>query len=373
MWPASSNPVPALACALAGSALVAVTLADVFYTVLFPGSGRGPVRKPLSRAVQWVFRRARHLRPARRRQVLAYAGPTEVTVTLVAWFVLLLTGWAAIYLPALGGAITAAQGSTDRTWWTALYFSGYNLTTLGLGDLVATSPGYRLLVVGEAATGFMSFTMAISYFISVYGTLTGRKSFALALHERSGGTGRGSVIVTALWEEGPVAAAIDLAAMAAGLREMVQTHTAYPVLSSFHSRRESDDLPRVLLTCCETVTILRTSVDARRHDRPELTGSVLDEIEASATALTGHRSSPTAGPVLSGRREAWRTHHRAVLTELAGAGVPVLAGSTEEYLRARSVWDAPLERLADRLLYGWPEELGPEPDPRGHTTGAGGS
>ena len=357
------NPVAAVACVLAGVAAVLLALADVFYTVLFPGSGRGPVRRPLARAVRWGFRRTRHLRPGPRRRALAYAGPTEVTATLLSWFVLLLVGWAAIYLPALGGAVTAAQGPTDRSWWTALYFSGYNLTTLGLGDLVATSPGYRLLVVGEAATGFMSFTMAISYFISVYGTLTGRNSFALALHERSGGTGRGATIVRALWQEGSVAAAVNLAAMASDLREVVQTHSSYPVLRSFHYQREYDALPRILLTCWETVTLLRTSVDACHHDRPELTGSALAEIEASATALTERLSGPAdrqAEPEPE-RRESWCRHHAQMLAELTAAGVPVRDDSAEGYLSARATWDVSLARLAEELLYDWPEALRPAP------------
>ena len=346
-----------------GTVLVALALADVFSTVLVPGSGRGPVRRPLTRVVRWVFRQTRRL-PARvRRRVLAYAGPVEVTATLLSWFALLLVGWAAIYHPALGGPVTAAQGPTDDSWGTALYFSGYNLTTLGLGDLVATTPAYRVLVVAEAATGFMAFTLAISYFVSVYGTLTGRNSFALALHDRSGGTGRGSAVVRALWDEGPVAAALHLATMAADLRELVQTHSSYPVLRSFHYQREYDALPRMLLTCWETATLLRTSVDVSGGCRPELTGSALAELEAAATSMTlrlvgDPGSAPEPEPE---RLDRWRRHHTELLTELAAAGVPVRSGSADDYLGARARWDVGLGRLAEELLYDWPEGLRPAP------------
>src|SRR5690348_5168116 len=149
---------------LLGLGLVALTLVDVFFTVLSPGSGHGPIRRPLARWLRSTFHLARHLPPERRRRVLASLGPCEVILTLVSWFALLLIGWAAIYRPALGAGVTAAQGATDTSWGTALYFSGYDLTTLGLGDLVATTPAYRALVVLEAATGFMTFTLAISYF-----------------------------------------------------------------------------------------------------------------------------------------------------------------------------------------------------------------
>lgn len=347
-----------------GGWLVVLALVDVFYTVLFPGSGRGPVRRPLGRGIRWMFRRTRRLPKDARRRLLPYAGPAEVTATLLSWFVLLLVGWAAIYHPALGGPVTAAQGPTDHTWGTALYFSGYNLTTLGLGDLVATTPTYRVLVVAEAATGFMSFTLAISYFVSVYGTLTGRNTFAMALHDRSGGTGRGSEIVRALWAEGPVAAALHLSSMAADLRELVQTHTSYPVLRSFHYQREYDAVPRMLLTCWETATLLRTTLDLREHCRPELTGSALTELEAAATTMTlrlagahpGHAPEPD-----DARLDRWRRHHAELVTELAAAGLPVRSGAAEDYLTVRARWDVALARLAEQLLYDWPDDLRPAP------------
>lgn len=360
-----------------GAAVVVLALIDVFYTVLFPGSGHGPMRRPLARSLRWVFRQSSRLSPAMRRRVLPYAGPVEVTATLLSWFVLLLVGWATIYLPGLGEGVKAATGPTDSSWWTALYFSGYDLTTLGLGDLVATTPGYRVAVVVEAATGFMVFTLAISYFISVYGTLTGRNTFAMALHDRSGGTGRGSKIVCALWHEGPVSASLHLASIAGGLRELVQTHSSYPVLRSFHYQQEYDALPRMLLTCWETATLLRTSLDVpevattpdgsaggSRGGRPELTGGALTEIEAAATTMTlrllGTNPVENASP-RPDQLVRWRRHHAEMLAELRAAGVPVRADSADDYLDARSRWDVGLARLAEQLMYEWPDELRPTP------------
>lgn len=68
-----------------GGLIVTVTLVDVFFTVLFPSSGRGPVRKPL--ALVWrVFRwPARHLSASRHAQFLTYSGQVVITVTLLVW------------------------------------------------------------------------------------------------------------------------------------------------------------------------------------------------------------------------------------------------------------------------------------------------
>jgi hypothetical protein len=210
----------------------------------------------------------------------------------------------------------------------------------------------------------MAFTLAISYFVSVYGTLTGRNSFALALHDRSGGTGRGSAVVAALWSEGPVAAALDLHSMAADLRELLQTHSSYPVLRSFHYQREYDALPRMLLTCWETATLLRTTVDTSDGSRPELTGSDLAELEAAATTMTTRLAGAEPDGAADPDQESldrWRRHHRELARDLVTANVPVRPDATDQYLAARAEWDVGLSRLARQLMYDWPDELRPAP------------
>jgi hypothetical protein len=330
-----------------GALVVSVTLADVFYTVLFPASGRGPIRRPLARGLDAAFGLVAFLPRRWRRRVLAYAGPVEVATTLLAWFVLLVVGWAAIYRPALGSGVTAATGPTDASWGAALYFSGYTLTTLGLGDVVAVTPAYRLLTIVEAATGFMTFTLVISYFVAVYSTLTSRNSFALALHQRSGRTGRGLDVVAALWHEGPAAAAAHLAEIADELRRLVQTHNSYPVLRSFHYRHEYDALPRMLQTCWETATLLRTSMDPAA-DRPELGGSSVAEIADSLERLC----SPAADEC--DRPEWWAGEHTVLVDELEERGVPVRRDGAAAYLDARAAWEPALAALARRTHHEWP-------------------
>jgi hypothetical protein len=336
----------------AGVVVVAIALADVFYTVLFPASGRGPVRRPVARAITAAFRLTCRLPLRWRRRVLAYTGPVQVAATLLAWFVLLLAGWAAIYWPALGDGVVAATGQTKQTWGTALYYSGYTLTTLGLGDIVAATPAYRLLTVAEAATGFVSFTLVISYFVSVYTTLTGRNAFALSLHQRSGGTGRGVDVVRALWQEGSASAAVHLSEMASDLRRLVQTHNSYPVLRSFHYTHDYDALPQMLQTCWETVTLLRTTV-AVPASRPELTGSSVDEIAASAERMCADFLHKTADRApTEPERQSWIQQHTDLVSELRAAGVPVQGPpSTASYVTARAAWDPALNALAHELLY----------------------
>ncbi|HEU4676356.1 MAG TPA: potassium channel family protein, partial [Motilibacteraceae bacterium] len=243
---------------LVGALVVLAVAQDVFSTVLFPASGHGVIRKPLSRAVWGVFAAlAGRSHGERRRNLLAYAGPVQIVTTIGVWFLLLVVGWACIYQPALGAAITASKGPTDTGFATALYVSGYAVTTLGTGDVVAQTGSYRLLMVLEAASGFITFTMVISYFLSVYSQLPSRNAFAQALHDKTGGSGEAAALIVGLTDgEDLGRLPQELSEMASFLRHTAQTHRSYPVLRSFHYRQEFYALPQVLLVCLDTASVL---------------------------------------------------------------------------------------------------------------------
>jgi len=365
--------VPGVVLACLGAAVIVLALLDVFYTVLFPASGHGPLREPLAKGLRRLFGLTRHLSARRRRRVLAYAGPVQITVTLLVWFSLLLVGWAAVYRPALGSGIVASSGPTQVGWGTALYFSGFALTTLGTGDVVATTASYRLLSIAEAATGFATITLVISYFISVYSALTSRNAFAMALHQRSGGTGRGDRVVAALWLEGDAAAGWHLDQMASSLRDIAQTHRAYPVLRAFHYRQDFDALPRMLLTCLETSTLLRTTLATDRDagascGRSPLSGTSVEEIHEAAGAVRSQvLPQPRHLRPSAEQRRAWAAHHHETVAALGERGVPVRTdeAATDAYVELRAQWEPELAELADALLYDWPDELpAPSLDPR---------
>ena len=95
----------------AGIALVLLTEADVFFSVLYPASGRGPLRKPLTRAAWSALRRAASmLSERRRRDVLAYSGPLVITATLLTWGGVLVV---VTYLPSVYGGVTARKTSAS--------------------------------------------------------------------------------------------------------------------------------------------------------------------------------------------------------------------------------------------------------------------
>jgi hypothetical protein len=353
-------PVPDVLSTVLGTLAVLTVLLDVFYTVLFPASGKGPVRKPLAAAVWQAFRALAGVVPeSRRRALLTYAGPVQVLLTMLVWGGLLLVGWALVYLPALGGAIHAASGPTDTGFATALYYSGFTLTTLGTGDIVADTEPYRLLTIVQAATGFAVMTMVITYFLSVYSSLPSRNAFALELHQRTRGTDDAAVLVAVLLTDAVASVTTQLNSTAGFLRDVAQTHRSYPVLRAFHYREDYYALPRLLLTSLETVTLIRSTLDPEEYGAL-LRASALDEMAAAARSLLDDlvRTQPAPQPSPA-QDKRWRHRQQEAARTMADNDVAVRSSreAEDDYVALRARWDADLARLADSMLYRWDPEL----------------
>jgi hypothetical protein len=343
-----------------GALVVLVVLLDVFYTVLFPASGRGPVRKPLAAAVWQMFRLLAGLvSESRRRALLTYAGPVQVLLNMLVWGGLLLLGWALVYLPALGHGIHAASGPTDTGFTTALYYSGFTLTTLGTGDVIAETAPYRLLTVVQAATGFAVITMVITYFLSVYSSLPSRNAFALELHQRTRGTDDAAVLVAVLLTDEVASVTAQLNSTSKFLRDVSQTHRSYPVLRAFHYRQDYYALPRLMLTALEAVTLIRSTLDPEEYGAL-LRTAALDEMAAAAHGLLDDlvRTEPAAEPPPA-QAERWRHRQREAARTMADNGVKVRTSPEAEadYVALRARWDTDLSRLANSMMYRWDPAL----------------
>lgn len=365
----------AVILSILGTMVVLVTLLDVFLTVLYPASGRGPIRKPLARCVWHGFRLIGGMTTGqRRRDLLSYSGPVVISVTLVAWLVLLVAGWAMIFKPALGSAVQASSGQTDTGWATAFYFSGFNLTTLGVGDVSPRSGLYRLLTITEAAVGFAFFSMVITYFLSVYSNLTSRNAFAQGLHHLTGNTDDAAELLARIADGSDISAARQhLSAKAGFLREIHQTHRFYPVLRYFHYREPYYALPRILLTALDTATLMRSALDRDRYAR-EIESPAMGELfEAAISLMHGLMPDAQLQQPSADEVSVWRKRYADGLARLAQAGLQVrddLEAGADKYVALRSEWNGPVRELAAGMLYEWssiePQRTG---SPRSHFEG----
>jgi hypothetical protein len=349
-----------------GVVLLLAVAQDVFQTVLFPASGRGVLRKPLESGVWRVFRWVATLARGRaQRSVLAYCGPAQIAVLLATWLVVLIAGWALIYQPALGSGIVSSGRATDTGWATAVYYSGFLITTLGTGDYVPATGLWRVLAIVDTASGFVTISMIITYFLNVYGNLTTRNAFALGVHHRTAQTDDAARFVAGLVAPADLPDARGYVSQTASvLREVLQSHLSYPVLRYFHYRNTYYALPRMLLTVLDARSLIGSALDQQRY-AGVAASSALDELDRAADALLAELiPHPPATPITDDDRARWGERFRGALRVLRRAGIAVddSPEALHRYVDDRATWEPRLRHLARVTLYRWPDDPAPEAD-----------
>lgn len=157
-----------------GAALVLLALRDVFHTLLHP-DGTGSLSPRVFRAVWAVGERVPF--------VGRIAGPLGMIGAGLLWWLMVLGGYALIYLPSLPAGFVAGPGvPLGGSVLEAAYVSGVALSTLGLGDVVPGTTALRLVVASEAFVGFALLTGYVTWWLSVYPTLLRRRALAARLH-----------------------------------------------------------------------------------------------------------------------------------------------------------------------------------------------
>lgn len=188
-----------------GVLLVLLALRDVFHTLFHPGDHGALSARVCS--LLWVV----GSRTGRRGQVLA--GPLAVMVTIFVWIVMLVAGFALVYLPLLPAGATYGQGvpSTGGVE-DAVYLSAVALATLGLGDIVLTEPWVRLLTPLQGLLGFGVLTAAIGWISQIYPALARRRSLAVDVRSALQAVPRDEVTVEQLhrWTASLSAVTVDL-------------------------------------------------------------------------------------------------------------------------------------------------------------------
>lgn len=260
----------ALISALAGVALIGLTLYDIIATVLHP-QVQSPISNRFHRlAWQLLCPLAERLRsPSLRHALLGWGLPLLISGLIALWVLLLLLGFALVYYPWIGDpAYFATPPGTRGTLLEALYFSGTSLTTVGYGDFQATHDLLRALSVAEAASGFVVISLSVAYLLAVYPALARVQALAVALDaEVAGQPGalplvRRYLAVEGGWE-GELASRLRELALA--LLDVTGVHETHPVLYYSHPRQPHHSFLRVLITAQGIVGQCRYGLSPDQH------------------------------------------------------------------------------------------------------------
>ena len=341
---------------LIGVGIIILVILDIYLTVLFHRLGSSIISMPLNQGIWRLFCLLARVIPSKSDRLLAHSGSIMIVALLVVWATFFICGFTFIIMPGLGTGIQASEGQTPNDFITALYYSGFSFTTLGTGDLVPKIAIYRLLTILEAALGFSSFTITITYLLSVYNALIARNTFALSLYHRTDGTGDAAELLARLGASGELSGIQqDLASIARDLIQLLELQHSYPVLLYFRFREIYYTLPRVILLTIDTATLIKSALNAEKYSSlvrstavAELWGGGMQILsELSESMLPKHRIKYDRQMEL-----AWRQRYYDALERLSAEGIETATNpeaGADLYVSLRRKWQPLLTTLSNYL------------------------
>jgi len=335
---------------VAGAAVMALFLADIFMTVLYARAGTGLLAPRWNRMVWAALDGVSRLFGRRRGAVLSYGGPLIVILLILFWALGLVVGAALIVQPELGTAITPSSGDTPKDFITALLVAGNSLSIVGGGSYSPHTGGTRLLYLLNSLIGGAVLSLVLSYLVQVYSGLRERNTLALTVELMTGGTGDAAEMLARLAPEGDFSdATSELGNLIRPLAQTKEGHHFYPLLFYFRFREPIYAVSRFCFVLLDLATLIETSLDRDKHGAFIRSGPVGSLPQCALMLLdTLDGNFPTADEASA--RETYEESYAAAMATLRRAGIeprPDAAG----YADQRRQWEPLVRRVAPTLGY----------------------
>ena len=265
---------------LLGLLLIAGVLLDAFQTIILPRRPVGRLRiTRLFFAATWMPWRAIStcfIPRSHREQSYSIYGPLSLLLLFGVWEVLLLSGFATLYL---GFGVPFLDAMHMHGPWqharSAFYVSASNQFTLGLGDVVPATHLARFLTVTQAGTGLGFLALIIGYVPVLYQAFSQREVSVALLDARAGSPPTAAELLVRHHFDGGSAALIALLAeWERWSATMLETHISYPLLCYYRSQHDNQSWLSALTAVLDTCALLITSVESPATRQAQLTFAV---------------------------------------------------------------------------------------------------
>lgn len=187
-----------------------------------------------------------------RRIVLIWTGSWIIVTLFFVWIVLLYIGWLCIF-HGDHHAILRQIDQSPASFEERIYFTGFTISTLGIGDYIPNETLWQFLTTIASLSGFSLITFVVSFIISITQKQEARKQMALHIHYL-GETPQ--VILKQMWdEEKQMFTGEALNNILPLLIQVQQQQQDQPLLNSFHGSSELRSLELALAKLDEALSM----------------------------------------------------------------------------------------------------------------------
>lgn len=261
-----------------GVLLLVSAVGDLLWTTLWVEGGAGPIT---TRVMKWMWQGFRRVAEPQSR-ALSLAGPVILVLTTLGWLMSMWAGWTFVFA-SVENPIIDTLNRRPITWSDRIYFTGYTVFTLGIGDYVPRDGAWQVITVLTTASGMLFVTLSVTYILSVLDAVTQKRSFA---NDVTGLGMQSGTIVQRSWD-GEQFRGLDLPlnTITTQLNTLTANHKAYPILHYFYNP-ESKQAPTVSVAILDdALTLLQFGVQESKRPAPVIVENARSSIETYLDTL----------------------------------------------------------------------------------------
>ncbi len=188
-----------------------------------------------------------------RSRLLNQIGYLLLVLIVVLWIAGL---WGSFFLLLLSQPDSVVSSSTKvpADVWEKLYYAGFTVSTLGIGDYIPSTHEWRVVTDIFAFSGLAFITMSITYFVPVLSGVIQLRSLGIMIS--SFGESPQQIVLNS-WDGKSFNRLVAQASSIANLLVMhSQNHKAYPVIHYFHTHKAKNAILLRITSLHEALLIL---------------------------------------------------------------------------------------------------------------------
>ncbi|HLT06429.1 MAG TPA: potassium channel family protein [Cyclobacteriaceae bacterium] len=202
-----------------------------------------------------------------RKKLLNYAGMFMMISLIVLWSLGL---WLGVFLLFASdpSAIVHSDTLQHTDLWEKAYFSGYVLTTMGLGDYMPINAYWGILSAVFSFFGLLFITLMVSYAVPVLSNVITKKQLSLFVQQHGDSP---AALIDYLWNGKDFSRLEQFRQqLQQSILTIAQSYRAYPILHYFHTNKQNESLIVTLCMLDETLAIMQQYISPEQWEEKEL-------------------------------------------------------------------------------------------------------